>query len=244
MKKHFTTFLLCASVIGIHAAEPNKETGIAYYGIKSEDRKAVDAMLPNQPLISLGMIDVTKPPFSADPTGKTDATKAINDAVFFGRHHKLAVWFPLGTYTVSDTISCAGGWSDERTPNHKYLPFTEMWPCVLIGERREGKRPVIVLSPNSAGFADAKKPKPVLDFFARAWNRETLDGPMKRNNGATNYQQLLYGMDVRIGAGNPGAAAVSFDAAEGSTLQDCAFDVGDGLTGILGGPGSGSNWHA
>ncbi|MEA2068553.1 MAG: glycosyl hydrolase family 28-related protein, partial [Verrucomicrobiota bacterium] len=206
-------------------------------GINVDDVAVLNTM-PEQALLRIGFLDVTQPPFSADPTGKKDSTKAINEAVLFGRHHKLAVWFPMGTYTVSDTISCAGGWSDERTPNHKFLPFSEMWPCVLMGERRGAERPVIVLAPNSMGFNEMKKPKPVLDFFGRYWNRKTKVGPLRRD-GATNYRQLLYGMDVAISPGNPGAAAVSFDAAEGSTLQDCTFDVGEGCTGILGGPGSG-----
>jgi hypothetical protein len=238
MNNTLLTGLLIAGALSLKAAQPSPFTAADPLGINADDIAALNAM-PEQALLRTGFVDVTKPPFSADPMGKTDATKAISDAVFFGRHHKLAVWFPRGTYTVSDTIPCAGGWSDERTPNHKYLPFTEMWPCVLIGERQGPERPVIVLASGSSGFTDAKKPKPVLDFFARHWHRETKDAPLKRDIGATSYQQLLYGIDVRIGSGNPGAAVVSFDAAEGSTLQDCTFEVGDGLTGILGGPGSG-----
>jgi hypothetical protein len=196
--------MLVMAVCAMDAAVPAKVmagTDIAYYGIRSEDRQAVDAMLPDQPLIPLGIIDVTKPPFDADPTGKKDSTKAISDAVFFGRHHKLAVWFPLGTYTVSDTIPCAGGWSDHRTLNHKFLPYTEMWPCVLIGERRDGRRPVVVLAENSPGFDQAKQPKVVFDFFGRLWERKTKDAPLPADIGAANYQQLLYGIDVRIAPG-------------------------------------------
>ena len=238
MKLTLLISLLIAGAMTLHAAPPPAFTAADPLGINVGDVAALNAM-PEQVLLRTGFVDVTKPPFRADPTGKNDSTKAIADAVSFGRHHKLAVWFPLGTYTVSDTIPCAGGWSDERTPNHKYFPFTEMWPCVLIGERKGTEHPVIVLAPRSGGFDDPAKPKPVIEFYARSWKRHKADAPLQRNVGATSYQELLYGIDVRIGAGNPGAAVVSFDAAEGSTLQDCAFDVGDGLTGILGGPGSG-----
>lgn len=126
-------------------------------GINVNDIGELNKM-KEQSLLRWGFLDVTKPPYSADPTGKEDATKAIADAVFFGRHHKLAVYFPSGDYLVSGTIPCFGGWSDERTPNHKYLPWIETWPCVLIGDRRSDKKPRILLSPNSPGFDD---PNPV-----------------------------------------------------------------------------------
>ncbi|MFA6173374.1 MAG: glycosyl hydrolase family 28-related protein [Kiritimatiellales bacterium] len=207
-------------------------------GINIDDVAALNAM-PEQTLLRTGFIDVTKPPFSADPSGARDSTKAVADAVFFGRHHKLAVWFPLGTYTVSDTIPCPGGWSDERTPNNKYLPFTEAWPSVLIGERQGSRRPCIVLATNSPGFNNPAKPKRVLDFFSRAWFRMKLEAPLGRDIPQTGYSQLLYGIDVRIGSGNSGAVAVYFGAAEGSTIQDCTLEAGDGYAGLMGSPGCG-----
>jgi hypothetical protein len=63
--------------------------------------------------------------------------------------------------------------------------------------------------------------------------------PLPRDVPQTGYSQLLYGIDVHIGSGNPGAAAVYFANAEGSTIQDCTLEVGDGYTGLLGAPGSG-----
>ncbi|MFA7368866.1 MAG: glycosyl hydrolase family 28-related protein [Kiritimatiellales bacterium] len=232
----FAALLLASPAAGTAASAPFRTDDSL--GINVDDVAALNAM-PEQTLLRTGFIDVTKPPFSADPSGARDATKAIADAVFFGRHHKLAVWFPLGTYTVSDTIPCPGGWSDERTPNNKYLPFTEGWPCVLIGERQGSRRPCIVLASKSPGFDNPARPKRVLDFYSRAWSRMKLEAPLGRDIPQTGYHQTLYGIDVRIGSGNPGAAAVSFGAAEGSTIQDCTLEAGDGYTGLLGAPGSG-----
>ena len=39
----------------------------------------------DQPLAVAGYLDVTKPPFNADPSGKTDATAAIQAAVIAAR---------------------------------------------------------------------------------------------------------------------------------------------------------------
>ncbi|MEA4935514.1 MAG: glycosyl hydrolase family 28-related protein [Paludibacter sp.] len=207
-------------------------------GINMNDIADLNKM-QSQSLLDQGFLDITQPPYSADPTGKKDATKAIADAVFFGRHHKLAIYFPAGDYLVSGTIPCYGGWSDERTSNHKYLPWVETWPCVLIGDRRTGKKPRILLAPYSPGFDDPENPKPVFKFNARTVIRKNLTDSLNPDEGSTSYQQLFYGLEVKIGKGNPGAAVLTFNAAEGSTLQDCTFDVGNGFTGVLGGPGSG-----
>jgi hypothetical protein len=51
-------------------------------------------------------VDVTGKPFQADPTGKTDSTRAIQAAVVFARDHQLACFFPPGTYLLSDTLTC------------------------------------------------------------------------------------------------------------------------------------------
>lgn len=205
-------------------------------GINVEDIPALNAM-PEQKLLETGFIDVTAVPFSADPTGKADATKAIQEAVVFARHHRLAVWFPYGRYLVSDTIQCRVGWSDERTPNHLYLPFCELWPVVLIGERRDGKRPLIRLAPNSPGFIE--EAKPIFNFRSRLWNRKTPLAPIPQDASPTGFNALFYGIDIEIGGGNPGAAAIFYSIAEGSTIQDCEFHIGDGFAGVTEGPGGG-----
>ena len=37
----------------------------------------------------LGFVDVTAVPFHAGPTGRNDATKALQDAIVFAREHQL-----------------------------------------------------------------------------------------------------------------------------------------------------------
>ena len=57
-----------------------------------------------QPMASAGFVDVTGPPFFADPSGTRDSTAALQRAVDFARWHYLAVWIPVGNYRISDTI--------------------------------------------------------------------------------------------------------------------------------------------
>ena len=230
------TALLLASVNAPAESSTDRFSSHSPLGLCVDDVAALNAMTGQEGL-ERGFFNVTAPPFAADPAGRRDSTHAIREAVFFARHHKLAVWFPSGEYLVSDTIECRGGWCDERTKEWLYLPFCELWPCVLIGERKGSQRPTIKLAPNSPGFA--KLGKPVLAFRSSAWSRAQPFARPGSFSGSVGFNQLLYGIDVEIGVGNPGAAAVMFEQAEGSTIQDCEFRVGEGYAGLLNGPGGG-----
>ncbi|MFW6286317.1 MAG: glycosyl hydrolase family 28-related protein, partial [Candidatus Sumerlaeota bacterium] len=77
------------------------------------------AALGNREMAERGLIDVTAAPFHADPGGDRDSSDAIQDAVSFGREHKMAVFFPAGTYLITRTIECVGGWTEERTARRR-----------------------------------------------------------------------------------------------------------------------------
>jgi hypothetical protein len=51
-----------------------------------------------------GIVDVSAPPFNADPLGSKDSTAAIQAAVDWARAHYCAVFFPAGNYMVEETI--------------------------------------------------------------------------------------------------------------------------------------------
>ncbi len=64
-----------------------------------------------------GYIAVTDPPYEADPTGKHDATQAIQKALDAGAKQGKGVWLPSGTFTVTGhlmvnnvTLAGAGPW--------------------------------------------------------------------------------------------------------------------------------------
>jgi hypothetical protein len=58
-----------------------------------------------------------------------------------------------------------------------------------------------------------------------------------------NFNQLFKGIDVTIGAGNPGANGVQLAGAQGSSIQDSTITVGSGYAGVVGGAGAGGS-HA
>ena len=64
-----------------------------------------------------GYISVTDAPYNADPTGATDSTQAIQNAVNAGMSQGKGVWIPQGTYLVTShilvnnvTLTGAGPW--------------------------------------------------------------------------------------------------------------------------------------
>lgn len=190
--------------------------------------------LGNRPLAELGVLDVTAAPFRADPTGRTDATKAIQAAVDFARENQLVCYFPTGDYLVSDTIVCEqyrplrpDGVSRSPDRNH---------PCVLMGGRRGGQRPRLILAPRSRGYDNPRSPKPVVHFWAPGIGREA---PVDQDQPNISMNQMFVGIDVLIGEGNPGATAIRHRGAQGSGVQDCTLDVRYGYCGLEGGCGSG-----
>lgn len=191
----------------------------------------VPAILGNRAAAAQGLVDVTAAPFAADPTGRRDSTLAIQMAVDFARDRQMVCFFPSGTYRVSDTIECVQGLY--RRTSGAVLGAREH-PCVLLGAR-SGKRPVIVLAPNSRGFGDPRRPKRLIHFWARD------PGDPRQPLPSISMNQSLVNLDIVIGPGNPGAVAIRHRAAQGSTIQECAIDATHGLTGIEGGIGSGGS---
>ncbi len=193
------------------------------------------ADLGNQPLAELGFVDVSAAPFNADRTGRADSTGSLQRAIVFAREHQMAAFFPAGEYLVSDTIECLHG---RRDPLIGVLRGGRDYPCILVGDRSGPKRPKIRLAPRSPGYGDADRPKYVLHFWSRGDGKEMPSAEPQPN---INMNQMLIGIDVEIGAGNPGAVAIKHQAAQGSSVQDCTIDARHGLTGLEGGAGSGGS---
>ena len=200
----------------------------------------VPKVLENSKLSFMGLVDVTAKPFSADPSGKEDSTKALQQAINFARDHQMATFFPQGNYLISNTLEC---WQDYRDlkplnkyQNDKRVFFARKFPCVLMGSRI-GSRPKIILSPNSPGYQDPSNPKYVIHFYATL-NKGQNESPLQPN---MSMNQMFINIDIVIGKGNSGAVAIRHRGAEGSSIEDCTIDATYGLTGVEGGCGSGGS---
>lgn len=198
-------------------------------------------------MAALGYVDVTQGLFRADPTGRTDATRAtraIQAADGFARDHQMACIFPAGNDVLSDTLRCTRQ-IYQKTNGRVF--GGNLFPVMLVGSRAGTKRPRLVLAPGAAGFGDPAKPRIFVHFWSRGYaNPPTADRvtdglPPSVEQRNLGMNRMLENLEIAIGEGNPGAIAVRHQAAEGSAIEDCLIDATQGLTGIQGGIGSGGS---
>jgi hypothetical protein len=198
-------------------------------------------------LYQLGLLDVTKAPYAADPTGRTDSTTAIQRAVNDARDNWLVCFFPEGTYLISDTISCEQQVekldrpraTDGRTQHYWDRPHR----VVLFGSGK-GKRPVIKLAEEAKGFDDPRRPK----FAIKIWAQTRHDAPGKQEpawgeeqpNIAFNHYLKGINIDIR---GHAGAIGLRFSGSQGSSLLDCKVLADGAFAGFSDCPGQGGGTY-
>jgi Pectate lyase superfamily protein len=177
-----------------------------------------------------GILDLTQKPYLADKTGKKDSTKAIQEAINNARDEHLIVYFPAGTYLVSDTLilNQQGIRSEDRELRR------DESPCVLWGEDRGAGRAKIILSDNAKGFNDPGKPKPVI--YSLSFN--TVN---QVTNPYVSYNQMIISLDVDLGKGNTGAMGVDHQGAQGTLTEDVHVNAEGAFAGFRGTSGSGGS---
>ncbi|MEM7025805.1 MAG: glycosyl hydrolase family 28-related protein, partial [Pseudomonadota bacterium] len=55
-------------------------------------------------VLEAGYLDVTMPPYGADPSGSSDSSGAIQQAINDGYAYNFAVYVPQGTYLLEQPI--------------------------------------------------------------------------------------------------------------------------------------------
>lgn len=176
------------------------------------------------PLLQLGLLDITQAPYLADPSGHTDATRAIQQAVNDARDFDLVCFVPEGTYLVSDTISCEQQVRKLDKPRHTDGLTQHYWDLpnriVLFGSTK-GKRPVFRLAPNAKGFDDPAKPKTLVWIWAQTRHdapgkQEPVWGSEQPNISFNHY---FRGIDIDV-RGHAGAIGIRHAGSQGSALFD------------------------
>ncbi len=186
---------------------------------------------PSDPaLYAKGFINVLD--YGADGSDDLDDTAAIqaavNDAYSDSVAESRAVYFPDGTYLISDTI-------EVRRPST--ADMTAWRPSnMLIGAK---ERPVFLLSDEAQGFDDPANPKPM--FFILGERR----GHPGEERQADHFNTLFRNFVLDTGVGHSGAIGLDFAGAEGCSINNITILSSDpdstffaGATGI---PGSGGS---
>lgn len=212
------------------------------------------AELPEQSKIKCGFLDVTEPPYNADPTGNTISTDAFNQALEDGRRYMMAVFVPPGNYLIDDTIECAQGLMSEPAvgPNRKFVVEDRQGACVLVGSRAQTDltpfagedvarpRLTLIMTNDSPDFRNVDNPRPLIHFWARCnWlscNDNNLPAP------GISFNNAVIGIDIDV-SGYAGAAGIDLDGAQGSSLEDITIKATDSFGGLLALPAPGGGTH-
>ena len=182
----------------------------------------------------IGIFDVTKQPYGADPTGQTDSTLAIQRAVNEARDARVVAYFPAGSYLVSDTLNMVQG----RIGYQVLSSLGERWSNIEFANNLmgpvSGPRAKLVLAANAAGFTDATLPKKLLYFWSRG------DNNANENQMNIGFNQTLRSLDIDLN-GNAGAIGVDFATAQGSSVYDLTVYATGAFAGFNGTPGPGGS---
>jgi hypothetical protein len=169
-----------------------------------------------------GAINVRE--FGAIPDDGKDDTEALRKAI---RHiaqkssryaHPLMLFFPSGTYDVSDSIEFRGepgSWGDGWLSGGHF-----------IGESRTGT--IIRLKDNCPGFNDTNQsPRPM--FKTGSEEQQGLEGkPNPEGWGNEAFRHYFRNLTVDTGKGNPNAIGIDFLCSNRGAVQDVIIRSGDG----------------
>ena len=136
-KPFLTTTLLVALSAGCAHSAPTVQTRAAFQLLPKPTVTADNIVFP----ADAGVADVTKAPYNADPTGKTDATMAIQKAL---TEKKNIVYLPNGTYLISDQLR----WGDRQTRQ------------ILQGQSESGT--ILKLADKAPGYGSPTSPKSMI----------------------------------------------------------------------------------
>ncbi len=162
--------------------------------------------------------------YGAKGDGKTDDTqailKAIDDNIDKSRYRSNPfIWFPDGTYLVSDSIEGRViGKPGERDAGKTWSAGWRSM-LILIGETREGV--VIKLKDSAPGFTDPEKPKWLIATGSEGDNRDNQQG-----GGNRAFRHNILNMTVDVGNGNAGAIGIDFVANNRGSIDGVTIRAG------------------
>ncbi len=202
----------------------------------------------SDPLVETGCLDVTRAPYLADPSGKKDATAALQRAINDARDFQYVCFFPAGVYLISDTLSCEQPVQKADKPRATDGMTQTYWDipnrtCVLMGSTA-GKRPVLRVAPGTKGFTDARKPKNAVYIWAQT--RNDMPGKAEPEWGKEqpniSFGHTFRGIDIDV-RGNAGAVGIRHTGSQGTTLQDCRILAEGAFAGMNNCPGQGGGTY-
>jgi len=163
---------------------------------------SMDKLFPSDAVINV------QTAYSAKGDGVTDDTQAILQAIRENVGANKTLYFPTGTYLVSDRLD----WRDSNGN----------WKARLTLQGQNSATTIIKLQNNAPGYTDPNQPKAVI-FTA---SQDPADPAI--GSGAEAFDNSLYDLTVDSGVGNSGAIAIDYLANNKGTIRDVNIRSGDG----------------
>ncbi|HEY0307817.1 MAG TPA: glycoside hydrolase family 55 protein [Acidobacteriaceae bacterium] len=170
-----------------------------------------------------GALNVKSAAYGAVGDGVTDDTAAIKHAIAdsgpdlnVNFWQDKVVYFPNGTYLVSSQLL------------KQYAANAYACGLILMGESQSGV--IIKLKDNATGYGNAAGPLPVILTTSKTLGLvHNTTG-----NGTDAYRNSIENLTINVGAGNPGAIAISYLANNVGSIRNVTLIApsGSGAAGI------------
>lgn len=155
------------------------------------------------------VVDVTHAPYAARPDDEGDDTAAIQRAITENVDTGRMLYFPAGTYLISDTLvskNAEGLWRAHIT---------------FQGENRH--KTILKLKDRCAGFTNVSMPRAMLATGSHWQEGDGLDG-----GGNKAFRNNVFDLTFHTGSGNPGAVAIDYAVSNQGAIKDVTIRSGDG----------------
>lgn len=159
------------------------------------NKNLVDTVYP----VDANLINVRD--YGAKGNGSDDDTAAIIQAVRNNLTEHRTIFFPAGTYLVSDTID----WKKENG----------VFGAFLTWQGEGAKKTTIKLKNNASGFDDPQKPKAIV--------RSGSLGVKEDGKGNRAHNNYIFDLTFDVGKNNPGAIGVDFNASNTGAMENVAI---------------------
>jgi hypothetical protein len=202
----------------------------------------------SDPKFDLGYLVVTHYP-GVNSNGTGDSRAGIQEAINDAFKNKLTLFFPEGTYVVSDVLTAYHWASWNKNKNRSNNPPGRK-AHVWTGSTAGNSRPLIKLSANAKGFDNPDTPRPIISwrYFVPLNSSAVAAKPKDPISGLpANFKEVqsvvfgwgLKNIDLDLN-GHAGAIGGHFAGAQYSGISNCKITATGGYAGILRVPGRNS----
>jgi len=161
------------------------------------------------------VVNVTLPPYNVRPEQGVDNTAAIQQAITDNVGTGRILYFPAGTYVISDTLVAKS--KDGR------------WKAMLTFQGENRNKSIFKLADKSYNFNDKLSQKAMLTTGSIEENDDNPNG-----GGNKAFRNNIFDLTFDTGTGNPGAVGIEYAVSNQGAIENVEVrsSDGEGVAGI------------